>query len=603
MVDAFTFGVALAPLPAVDSLAAGAPVTDIAGALDDLRKLHRRTPFNAVLLLSDGAYNRGERPAHAAERLGIPIVAVAVGDTTDGRDVLVARTAANSIVYEGVASPVDVTVRSSGADGERVEVRLLTEGRTVASSQLTLARGTREYTTRLAYVPEGTGMRRYTVSVSGLPGELVTENNRRTFFARVLKSRMKILILAGSPSPDFTALRISFEGSDRFDVAAHVQRPAGGWLGAPPPAAAVDSADCVVLVGFPTPATQEALLQSLTRTLLSRGTPVLFIGGRDIDHARTRTLGDLVPFTSAISSQTEHLIAVEPAAAHRNNQLLTLSRPEGVDAWRRLPPAYGTLTVFTAKPGAVILAEAQTQGGLAGSPLIVTRTVGGLKSMAVLAHGIWRWRLMAQGRPETATLLSDFLTASIEWLTTREDTRPFRVAPERAAFAQGEPAGFTAELYDANNRPVQDAAVSLSVQAGDTKVGVAMQSIGNGRYEGRIEGLPEGDYAYEARAVLAGAQLGTDTGRFAVGGVNVEYQETRTNPAVLREMAAVTGGAFRTSAEFDSAVAAVRALPSFAPSTVRHDRSVELWMLPALLGAIIALLAAEWFLRKRSGML
>ncbi|NTV76217.1 MAG: hypothetical protein HGA66_18690, partial [Holophaga sp.] len=56
-------------------------------------------------------------------------------------DVLVARVAANSLVYERIESPVDVTVRSSGAHGERVEVRLLAEGRTLASSPLILAQG------------------------------------------------------------------------------------------------------------------------------------------------------------------------------------------------------------------------------------------------------------------------------------------------------------------------------------------------------------------------------------------------------------------------------------------------------------------------------
>jgi hypothetical protein len=223
--------------------------------------------------------------------------------------------------------------------------------------------------------------------------------------------------------------------------------------------------------------------------------------------------------------------------------------------------------------------------------------------MAVLAHGIWRWRLMAQGRPETATLLADFLTASVEWLTTREDTRPFRVSPARPVFAQGEPVEFAAELYDANNRPVQNAVVDVTVRAGDTRVGVAMQAIGNGRYEGTADGLPEGDYTFEAHASDGQAGLGTDTGRFVVGGMNIEFQDTRMNRAVLEEMATASGGAFFTVGNFDSALAAVRALPTFVPRTVQDDRRFDLWTLPALLGALIALLSIEWYLRKRNGML
>jgi hypothetical protein len=115
--------------------------------------------------------------------------------------------------------------------------------------------------------------------------------------------------------------------------------------------------------------------------------------------------------------------------------------------------------------------------------------------------------------------------------------------------------------------------------------------------------LPEGDYAFEGRATDGRAELGADSGRFAVGGVNIEFQDTRMNRAVLQEVATVTGGAFFTVARFDSAIAAVRGLPSFVPTPVQDDRRFELWTLPSLLGAIIILLSLEWYLRKRRGML
>jgi hypothetical protein len=602
-IEAYAIGAGLSPVRSLDSLAYAAPVTDISAAVEGLALHHRRTPFNAVLLLSDGAYNRGEHPSHAAERLGVPIVTVGIGDTSLRRDVLVARVSANSIVYEGVESPVDVTIRSSGAAGERVDVRLFSEGRALASVPLTLSGGSREYSIHLSYVPGGEGVRKYTVDVSGLRDELTAENNRRPFFARVLKSKLRVVILAGGPSADLTSVRLTLSEVERFAVSAFAQRPNGGWYGTAPPSAALDSADCLVLIGYPTASTPQPFLQLVARSLQSRGTPMFFIGGRDVDHARLRSLGDAVPFEASMPSVTEQLVGVEPVPSEHANALLTLSQPEGVEAWRRLPPAIATLTVITPRPGSATLAGMRTESGLPAGPMILTRSTGGRKSLALLAHGIWRWRLMGQGRPETTTLLSGFLTAAVEWLTTREDTRPFRVTPAREVFAHGEPAEFTAELYDANNRPVPQAEVSLTARAGETQVGVALQAIGNGRYEGRIEGLPEGDYAFEARATDGGTAAGKDAGRFLVGGVNIEFQDTRMNQTVLQEMATATGGAFFTVDRFDSAVAAVRALPAFVPSAVQDDRRFELWRLPAILGAVIALFAVEWYLRKRSGML
>jgi len=80
--QAFSIGADLQALPSPDSVTYVAPITDLAAAIEGLAQRHRRTPFTAILVLSDGAYNRGEHPVHAAEKLGIPIVAVGIGDTT-----------------------------------------------------------------------------------------------------------------------------------------------------------------------------------------------------------------------------------------------------------------------------------------------------------------------------------------------------------------------------------------------------------------------------------------------------------------------------------------------------------------------------------------
>jgi hypothetical protein len=88
-----------------------------------------------------------------------------------------------------------------------------------------------------------------------------------------------------------------------------------------------------------------------------------------------------------------------------------------------------------------------------------------------------------------------------------------------------------------------------------------------------------------------------------VGGINLEFQYTRTNTQLLRELARRTGGRSILVSEIDSLPGFLNQLPDFRAREVRHFESLELWNWPILLGALILLLAAEWILRRKSGML
>ena len=144
-----------------------------------------------------------------------------------------------------------------------MEVSISDGSRILDRKMLALQDGVREYPVALTYVPEGEGVRSYTVSVSSCP-----ENSRqRTITAplprRVRKSALRVLLIAGSPSPDVTALRQALAEVELFTVRSFVQSPTGGFFEGSLHAGTVDSADCIVLVGFPTVATLPAVLQSV----------------------------------------------------------------------------------------------------------------------------------------------------------------------------------------------------------------------------------------------------------------------------------------------------------------------------------------------------
>lgn len=600
----YTFGGKLGAATAEppDSLPLVEEATDISSALKSLGDEKDGVNIRAALLLTDGSYNLGQNPVHEAERLGLPLFSIGIGDSSEQKDVLITKVSTNDLVYNETEVPVDITVKSSGFKGERVEVTLFEGTRELGRSLLVLGEGTREYPVRLSYVPEGEGTRRYTVRVSTLEGELTPDNNRKSFFARVLKSKLRILIVGGAPGPDVSILKQTLREENHIEVRALTQRSPSGFYEGPLTVALLDSSDCLMLVGFPTAATASQTLDLIRNAVLQRNLPLLFLDGKGVDYAKLGVLGPALPFTVITPAPTEQYVFFSPSTVQKNHPVLATGAADPA-VWDRLPPLFSKQSAFRAKPEATVLGVVRIQNVVTTEPMILARSIGRQKSLAVMAYGLWRWRLMAQGNPDTEQLLSSFLSNAVRWLTTLEESKPVKVSTTRELYTRGEPVEFVGQVYDASALPVDNAQLRVTVQQEGQEFESLLRSIGNGRYEGTMDGLTEGDYTFRGSASLDGQTLGEDRGRFVVGELNLEFLDTRMNAQLLRQLAFRTGGKYFTPENPGELASALSSLSSFGEREVRDTTELELWNWQYTLSLIITLFAIEWFIRKRSGML
>jgi hypothetical protein len=601
----WTFGVGFnGPVDAPpDSIAWTDELTDIGGALRGLGRDREALNLQAAILLTDGVYTVGDNPSHDASLPGIPVFTIGIGDTAEQKDILVSRIAANDLVFAGTAAPVDAVVKSTGFAGERVEATLAEGSRILSRTRFTLPPGTAETSVQLEYTPEGEGAHRYTVAISPRQGELTTANNNRSFTARVLKSRMNVLVLGGTPGPDLTVVRQTLAEDPNLSVVARTQRAGGGFYEGSFPRALVDSADCLVTMGMPTSRTTAEVMSFISNAIISRRLPLLFLGGESLDEGKIATMAPSIPVTAETPLSGEQEVDFVPAAAERARPLLTPDPSGAVAPWDKMPPLFATHTIFRLRDGAIMLGSPRVHGVTLPQPLMACRSVAGTRSLAIPAYGIWRWRLMAQASTETARFFPTFLNAAISWLTTRDEGKAVRVSTEKDEFARGERIGFAGQVYAAGARPADNAQLRVTVTGGDQTIEAEMHSLGNGRYEGALDGLAQGDYSFRAQATAGGSSLGTDAGTFTVGGLQVEFLETRMNRDLLQQIAYRTGGKFFSPATVRGLRSALDSLRSLVPREDRRTQAIELPHWHYILVALLLMLAAEWILRKRSGML
>ncbi|HLT46131.1 MAG TPA: hypothetical protein VK002_02785 [Rubricoccaceae bacterium] len=583
-----------------DSLAFDGERTDIARAIRTVEEQLEGRNLRGIVLISDGRYNTGRNPLYLAERARVPIYTAVVGDTTAQRDVRVSRVVTNEVAYVGSLLPVRVGVRASGFGGQPATVALVEGGRTVASEAVTLPADGLETTVELEVTPTQPGLHRYAVTVSRLPGEATYRNNAESVTVRVLDTKRRVLLVAGAPSPDLTALRTVLEADPQVELTVRTQRGPGAFYeGALP--SALGAFDAAVLVGFPGPAPSDAA--AALAGAVSDGLPALFVLAAQTDlGALGRLFGDVLPAAPAVvrPGVDEAGVVVTPAGS--THPVLQVPGVP-VDQLDRLPPLAYSTSRWTPAPDARVLASVRRGGVALEAPLLAVRASGGLRTAALLGAGSWRWANLPADLEALDPFYPGLVDNLLRWVTAREDRRPVRVRPTRALFGEREAVTFSGQVYDESLEPVDDADVRVTVTAPDeTQTPLTMRPLGNGRYALDAGVLPAGSYTYAAVAERAGQPLGDDRGAFAVGALALEFREPGADAALMRQLARRSGGRVVPVAEVPALPAQLAAEGRLAARSVEEERETPLLHLPLLLGLVVACLTAEWFVRKRSGM-
>ena len=250
-----TFSDSVLPFPptALDSVvSASGPETNVGLAFGLTSDSLRYSNIQGIVLLTDGRYNSGQNPTYDAEKLGLPVYAVGLGDSVEPRDLAIGQLFTNEIAYVGTEQPVQVRLRSSGYEGTTAKLVLRDDNGIVASEDIQLLSGTNEYTANFVWNPLTEGTARLTASIEGNGGELTLKNNRKTTLVRVRSNKRRYVIISGSPNPDFAFLKRHLSTDPEMEVVTYVQRDGSTFLEGPLTRESFKDAETVLLIDYPT---------------------------------------------------------------------------------------------------------------------------------------------------------------------------------------------------------------------------------------------------------------------------------------------------------------------------------------------------------------
>jgi hypothetical protein len=556
--------------------------------------------ISSITIVSDGDITDGANPLFTAEKLNIPVYTVGIGDSSRKKDIELKNVLYNEMIYAGTPTTLLATINNRGYGGRTVNISFYEGSKLEDQKNIQLSTdGTQNVS--LNYNPQTAGEKKLSVNVSILEGESTNANNKKIFYVNVLSNKIKVLLISGSPSSDLTFIKDALAQDQNLTVSSITQLSQNKFLENNDRDKVIDSANVIFLIGFPTNGTPNELLQKVQTAIMQKSKPVFFLLSNSIDYQRLRQLQSELPFIAQISGGGYYEIQPEIQMEQENNPIIQINSANITAAWNNLPPVYQPDGKLTPKPESEILSKVVINNVPVNRPLILTRKLGTKRSIAVLGFNIWRWRLQAS--ENSPDIFDNFILNSVKWLNTKDEQKFVSIKTAKKIYSLGENIDFTGQVYDQSYNPVSDAEVNISIKSGSENFNVTMNSLSNGLYEGTLETNKTGDYSYTGTAKQNGSQLGTDSGNFNIGEVDIEMINPRMNYEFLKSLSTQTGGEFFTPTNFSQLFPILKKITNNSSKEKLETSEVNLWSNEWLMGIAILLFGFEWFLRKRFGML
>lgn len=555
--------------------------------------------ISSITLVTDGVISSGGNPYYDALNLGIPVFTVGIGDTTQRKDLEIKKILHNDFLYTETPTNIIATISNKGFTGESVSATLYEDNKFVSQQTFNLSNAGIQNIS-FDYKPLSSGEKKLSVQLSTLKDEYTTANNKRIFYINVLSSKINVLLLASSPNSDLTFIKNSLKRDDNIEISSIVQLSKDKFQDKLN-YQSVDSADVLFLIGFPSEATPEELLNRVLIKIKDKKTPFFFTFSAGLSLPKISRFGNDLPFS--IMQGLTGFKEVQPylLPEQENNPIVRQTQNNPADSWNNLPPVLQPNVIFKTRIESKTLAQIKVNNTVVNSPLILLNNFSGKRSVAVLAKDIWKWKL--QVAPKGLDLFDSFIVNSLRWLKASEEQKLVKVKSSKKNFSQGERIEFSGEVFDESLNPISDAGIKIRISSEQNKYETDMQNVGPGLYEGSILINETGDFKYSAKATKENLVLGSDNGSFNIGEIDIEMINPLLNYPFLNLLANETGGEFFFVNDYYGLLSKLKELKHSSSTEKILTSEITLWSDTWMLMIAILLFSLEWFIRKRNGML
>ncbi len=578
-VETYSFDDKITPL----SFSFDGKQTDISQAIESIEQKYYNRNLGAIILASDGIYNKGASPFYASKKLkNVPVYTISLGDTSSVKDVYIDQVINNRLAYKGNKFPVQVSIKSAGFEGKNTTVSISKNGTKLASSSITLP--SKNTGVNIPFELEATqvGLQRYTVTVASLAGEYTLTNNTKDFYIDVLESKQKILFLHHAPHPDISAVKSAIETNENYEIEVITPDKLKSN---------VKGYNLVIIHDLPS---RKYPLNDLMIQLKNQQIPSFYLIGTqtDLNKINQLKLGIEIPPSNSFSD----------AQSVVNNGFSLFKYSENLEKGiGKFPPLKVPFSQKYKVSNATEIFLFQKIGlTKTNYPLVAFNKQASTKNGFVLGEGLFRWKLSDYLENENNLLFNEIIQQSVQYLVARENKSFFKVFNEKS-FDEGSPVLMEAEVYNKSYELDNNSEVSIKITNEEGKEFPYNFSKTSNRYQLNAGILPTGTYTFEATTNANGQKL-SQKGEFSIKELTVEKNNTVANHKILSDISEYTGGKSYTSKQINQLANDIMNREDLAAVIYSQKEVEDLINLKWLFFLLLGLLSIEWFFRKRLGL-
>jgi len=539
----------------------------------------------AIVLATDGIFNKGGNPAAMLEVLKAPVYTIAMGDTIPQKDVLIANINSSELVYLDNDFSIEVEVQAYQADGQQSMLVVMEDGKKIHEETIKINSNAFFKSIPVRLKAATLGQHRYTVSLSALSNEVSLENNKQQLLVEVIDDRQKILIAAAGPHPDIAALRQSIALNKHYDVTVVMREE---LLKTDPKAYGL-----VVLYQLPGNGFDA---QEWIDRVQSAQVSLLYILGAQSNINRFNQLQNQVNISGNNGSMQYTYSDVNRKFSAF--ELDSISR-KVIQHFDPLQAPFGQPQLSNTSQ--IVLN--QRIGKVSTSyPQLFFSNNSLVKTGFLIGEGVWKWKLEEGMENGTTPVFNDLVGKIVQYLSVKDDKRKFKVSPSKKSFDGNEHILLNASLYNDSYQLVNKPDVNLQLKDEKGKAYNFTFSRFGSAYQLDAGMLPAGNYNYLATTTFGGKQYNAK-GSLFVNALNAEYQQTIANHQLLYQMSAQTNGKMYFPDQLQ--VLKEELLKNDQIKTLSYEdrKYEELISFKWLFFFILLLLSTEWFIRKRNAAL
>lgn len=620
-------------LTAIESAASDQPSSRLGNCLRDVLEAQRGRPTAAVIMLTDGITTEGKALVEAAQyarRKTVPLFLVGLGSDRPARDLRLADLLVEEAAFVGDLINFDLKLVAEGYTGDAVvKLSRVGDSAVLDERKVKLGKPGVPQTVRLSHRADKAGEYEYVVEVVSREGEANIDNNVLSRKIAIREETIRVLLVQAGPSFEFRFLKQmllrELNANQPADAKANgfrtvLQEADLDYVPTDKTAERVFPVSRdelftydVLIFGDVNPALlSPSIMQNIYDFVTVRGGGVIFIAGPRYTPLafRDTPLAPLLPMNlDTVSVPDQDRIVTEEFRPRltplgRASPMMQLADDPAANEklWQSgLAPIRWFASVPDLRPGVRVLAEHPTARTDDNRPLpiIALQFVGAGKVVFHATDETHRWRFRVGD-----VYFARYWIQTIRYLCRSRllsGNRTAELTTDREQYRRGEPVQLRVRFLDDRLAPAADDGVTVVVQREGSErrsITLTRNSSDRGVFEGSAAQLPDGQYRAWVAAPTPEGQ--PPSRQFSIVAPPGELARTQMDIAELREAAKISvGKVYR----FQDAAKLLDDLPRGRQVRIESLPPRPIWNAPLLAGLFITLIAAEWLLRKRVGLL